>query len=141
MARLTKEQWLSGSDLEEQEIEVPELDGTVKIRSLPAAYSNQANSEALEYRTVGDNQIATVNTAKLEVLQFQYGVIEPTFTRAEVERLAERYGRAFRRVITAIDEMSGVDKAAIEKAEARFQGGRAEPNGTPVEPAATTRGR
>jgi len=120
VGRLTKEAWLSGSDLIEKEVEVPELKGTVKIRSLPAAYSNQASSEALELKSQGAEQVATVNTAKLEVLQFQHGVIEPEFSKEDAEKIAEQYGRAFKRVVNAIDEISGIDKEALASAEARF---------------------
>lgn len=126
MGRLTKDAWLSGTDLEEKDIDIPELGGSVRIRALPATYSNDASSKALELKTVGRDQIATVNTTKLEILQFQHGVIEPQFSLAEVETISSRYGRAFKRVVSAIDELSGVDKEALEQASARFPGG---PNG------------
>lgn len=123
MGRLTKEAWLTGTDLIEKEVDVPELKGTVKIRALPAAYSNQASSEALELKTQGSEQVATINTDKLEVLQFAHGVIEPEFSEDEAKQISEKYGPAFKRVINAIDEISGVDKEELAKTQARFQKG------------------
>jgi hypothetical protein len=124
MSRSNRDAWLSGpGDLTEADVEdVPVAGQSVRVRGLAAAYSNQASSEALELKTVGTQQIATVNTARLEVLQFAHGVIEPQFSVEEAEKIAARFGPAFKKVIAKIDELSGVDKEAIEKAEARFPG-------------------
>jgi hypothetical protein len=76
------------------------------------------------------DQIGTVNKAKMEVIQFAHGVIDPSFTREEAEEIARRYGPAFNKVIEKIDELSGVDKEAIEKATAQFPaGGEGQANG------------
>jgi hypothetical protein len=122
MERSKKDAWLSGKgDLKEADVtDVPVKGQSVRVRGLPAAYSNQAQSEALEMKTIGREQIATINTARLEVLQFAHGVIEPEFTVTEAEQVAQSFGPAFRKVIAKIDELSGVDKEAIEDASARF---------------------
>ena len=124
MARSTKSSWLEGpGDLKEAEVEdVPVKGETVQVRGLPAAYSNKAQSEALEMKTIGSTQIATVNTARLEILQFAYGCVEPSFTVDEAQQVAERFGPAFKKVIAKIDELSGVDKESSADAEARFPG-------------------
>jgi hypothetical protein len=107
--------------LREADVEdVPVAGQSVRVRGLPAAYSNQASSEALELKTIGLDQIATVNTARLEVLQFAHGCIEPTFTVDEAQRVSEKFGPAFKKIIAKIDELSGVDKAAMEDANAKF---------------------
>ena len=131
MSRSTKSSWLEGpGDLREADVEdVPVKGESVRVRGLPAAYSNQAQSEALEMKTVGNTQIATVNTARLEVLQFAHGCVEPEFSVAEAQQIAEKFGPAFKKVIAEIDRLSGVDKDAIEKAEARFPDSRAGSNG------------
>lgn len=123
MARSTKSAWLEGpGDLREADVEdVPVAGQSVRVRGLPAAYSNQASSEALELKTVGIDQIASVNTERLEVLQFAHGCIDPQFSVDEAQQVAERYGPAFKKVITKIDELSGVDKEAAKQASARFQ--------------------
>ena len=139
MGRSTKESWLEGpGDLKEAEVEdVPVKGQSVRVRGLPAAYSNQASSEALEMKTTArGEQIATVNTGKLEVLQFAHGVIDPKFSVEEAQVIATKYGPAFRKVVEKIDELSGIDKEAIEEANARFQAGGTSTNGSDVGDAA-----
>lgn len=125
LERSTKQSWLDGpGDLKEAEVhDVPEKGRSVKVRGLPAAYSNEAQSEATKLVTQGREQIATIDTAVLEVLQFQHGVVEPQFTRQDAEVVARKYGPAFKKVIAKIDELSGVDKEAIEQTQARFPTG------------------
>lgn len=140
MGRSKKSAWLEGpGDLAEAEVEdVPVPGESVLVRGLPAAYSNQASSEALELKQMGRDQIATVNTARLEVLQFAHGCVDPQFTVEEAEVISKRFGPAFKRVITKIDELSGVDKEAIEAANARFPSGGASENGADVGDATPT---
>ena len=124
MERSNKSAWLEGpGDLKEADVEdVPVKGKSVRVRGLPAAYSNQASSEATELKTVGRDQIVTVNTSRLEILQFAHGVIEPQFSEQEAQQIAERFGPAFKKVIAKIDELSGVDKEALAEATARFPG-------------------
>ena len=74
MGILSKEALLGASDLVEREVELPSIGGSVRVRSLPAASSNQAISEALEM-VVGrrGDQTSRINTAKLEVIQVPGG--------------------------------------------------------------------
>jgi hypothetical protein len=137
--RSTKEAWLVGpGDLKEADVEdVPSPGMSVRVRALPAAYSNEAQSTATEVKqTPNGDTVATINTAKLEILQFTHGVIEPKFSQAEAKIIAERYAPAWRKVIDKIDELSGLDKEAIEAANARFQAGGASENGADVGDAA-----
>jgi len=134
VSQSTKKSWLEGpGDLEHDTVEdVPVKGESVTVRGLPAAYSNKASSEALEMKQVGREQVATVNTARLEVIQFAEGVTEPKFDEAEAQKIAEKYGPAFKKVIAKIDELSGVDKEAMDKAEARFPAGSRGENGSVV---------
>lgn len=123
MARSSKDSWLKGpGDLQEADVEdVPVKGESVRVRGLPAQYSNEATSKALEMKTVaGGDQIATVNTATLELLQFQHGVIDPVFSFDEAKTIAEKFGPAFKKVVAEIDRLSGVDKQALEDATTRF---------------------
>jgi hypothetical protein len=132
VAYASKEALLGASDLREEDVELPSVGLTVKVRSLSAAYSNQASSEALELKTTPKGeQIATVNTAKLEALQALHGLVEPKLASLqEAEVFAQRCGPAFKEVIRVIDDISGVDKDAIEKANATFPvGGQEQANG------------
>jgi hypothetical protein len=138
MGRSSKDAWLTGpSDLREEDVEdVPVPGQSVRVRGLPAAYSNQATSEALELITgQRGEQTAHINTEKLEVLQFAHGVIDPVFSVDEARQVAQRFGPAFQKVIAKIDELSGVDKEAIEKTNATFQDrGEGTGNGGAPEP-------
>jgi len=133
LQRSTRASWLEGpGDLREEDVEdVPVKGESIRVRGLPAAYSNDATSKALELVTgARGQQTAHVNTEKLEVLQFTYGCVEPTFNEDEARQIAQKFGPAFRKVIAKIDELSGVDKDAIDKANATFpDGGEGTRNG------------
>jgi hypothetical protein len=132
VAYASKDALLGASDLTERDVELRSISMTVKVRSLPAAYSNQASSEALKLITgPGGEQQATVDTAKLEILQVLHGLVEPKLNSIEeAERFAQRCGPAFKEVVRVIDEISGVDKEAIERANATFPAGERRANGT-----------
>ncbi len=135
MGRLTRDALLGASDLIEREVELPTIGGSVTVRSLPAAYSNQASSESLKLVTSArGEQMATVDTAHLEVLQVLHGLVDPKLTSIEdAQTFATKCGPAFKEVIRVIDEISGVDKEAIEKANATFPVSGAGTNGADVE--------
>ena len=123
MSTSTKAAWLEGpSDLAEAVVEdVPVKGQSVKVRGLPAQFSNEAQSKALRMVTGNrGEQTATVDVAEMAVIQFQHGCVEPQFTYAEAKKVAERFGPAFHKVVEKIDELSGVDKEAIEEATTRF---------------------
>lgn len=125
MGYIDKGALLGASDLAEEDVELPSIGATVRVRGLAAAYSNQAQSEALEMVTdARGRQTATVNTEKLESLQVLHGLVEPKLSSLEeVRTFGQRCGPAFRRVVDAIDRLSGVDKEAIEKTNATFLAG------------------
>jgi hypothetical protein len=134
MARSSKESWLQGpGDVQEAEVkDVPVKGESVLVRGLPAAYSNRAQSEALELITGRrGEQSATVNTAKLEVIQFAAGCVEPKFSEKEAEVVATKYGPAFKKVIAEIDRLSGLTdaKKEIEQNQARFPNGSGSADG------------
>jgi hypothetical protein len=122
---LTKSALLGASDLVTREVQLPTLGDSVTVRSLPAAYSNQAVSEALEVVTGRrGEQTARVNSQKLEELQVLHGLVDPKLdTLEEVRALSLQIGAAWRKIVSTIDEISGIDKAAIERAEATFPAG------------------
>lgn len=126
MARSTVDTWLTGpGDLEIDEVQdVPVVGQSVLVRGLPAAYSNQASSEALKLVSGRrGEQMATIDQARMEIIQFAQGCVEPTFTETQAETIAKKYGPAFKKVVAKIDELSGVDKEAIEQAQATFPAG------------------
>lgn len=134
MSRLSKDALLSASDLRTKEVDLPSIGGSVEVQGLSAAYSNQASSEALEMKTTArGDQIATVNTAKLEIIQAQHGLVDPKLASfEEAEKFAQNCGPAFKKVIEVIDELSGLDKEALSEAQATFPSGGEKTSGPVV---------
>lgn len=122
MGRLSHKAVCEASDLKEAEVNLPALGGSVLVQGLGAAFSNEAQSQALEMVTIGQTQTAKVNTALLEEIQLCHGLKDPKLSREEARSFMEKNGPSVRLIIAKIDELSGVDKAAIEEANARFQG-------------------
>ena len=140
MARISKDALLRASDLRTDEVTLDSLpkdaDGTyptVEVIGLGAGFSNQAQSEALEMTTtVRGEQVARVNTAKMEEIQVKNGLLDPKLdTVEEARQFMENCGPAARKIVEKIDELSGVDKKAIEDAEAMFPAGSEEAEGEP----------
>jgi hypothetical protein len=123
--RLTKNDLVTRSDLREREVDLPTLGGTVKVRSLPAAYSNQAMTDAQETNiNRHGEQSAKINVRKLEEIKVLHGLIDPKLDNgAEVRAFAEHCGPAWNAIVKAIDEISGVDQESVEKIEAQFPAG------------------
>jgi hypothetical protein len=122
MSRLSKDAW-DKSSLRQEEVEVPELGGSVLIRELPAEYAAEVASH-IEIKEVAGARFASIDKAKMERLQFAYGVVgdngDPLFSEDETVEVAKKHGSAYNRVIEAIDDLSGINKEDIENAEARF---------------------
>lgn len=142
MARLSKNDLLSASDLRTKEVELETIGGSVLVQGLSAAYSNQASSEALEMKTTArGDQIASVNTAKLETIQVLHGLVDPKLENLEeAEKFMQNCGPAAKKIVEAIDELSGLDKEALETAQAKFQGGGTVEAGTVVDDGAAPGG-
>lgn len=124
--RSTKDAWLNGpSDLATAVVEdVPVKGQNVKVRGLPAQFSNEAQGKALKMITgARGEQSATVDVATMAVIQFAHGCVEPEFTLQEAQQVAEKFGPAFNKIVAKIDELSGVDKEAIEAESEKFQAG------------------
>lgn len=130
MAR-SKESWLQGpGDLAEAEVEdVPVKGQSVLVRALSAKYSAEVQGQ-LKLVQNGNEQVARIDVASMELLQFVHGCIDPVFTREEAASIQERFGSAFRKVVAKIDELSGIDKEAIESTEQRFPHSGAGETGT-----------
>lgn len=130
MARSTKESWLTGpGDLKEDDVQdVPVPGESVRVRGLSARYSAEVQGK-LKLTQEGREQVAKIDVPEMELTQFVHGVIDPVFTEAEARQVQEKFGPAFRKVIAKIDELSGIDKEAIEATEQRFPAGGTSPEG------------
>jgi hypothetical protein len=133
MSRSTKEAWLAGpGDLQEDDVHDVPADGmTVRVRGLSAKYSAEVQGQ-LKLVQQGREQIAKIDVAAMELLQFVHGCIDPTFTEQEARLIQQKFGPAFKKVVAKIDELSGIDKEAIEKVEQTFPAGGTGQEGTDV---------
>jgi hypothetical protein len=95
---------------------------SVRVRGLSAKYAADMQGQ-IKISTQGRQQVAEVDAAAMELVQFVHGVIEPQFTETEAKQVQERFGPAFKKVIEKIDELSEIDKDSIEKAKATFPAG------------------
>jgi hypothetical protein len=133
MGRLSKDALLGASDLEERDVELPSIGGSVRIRSLPAAYSQQAMQEAIVQKTEGREQVTRYDLAKLRQLQVLHALVDPKLESiAEAREFAEHCGPAFETLVDAIDDISGINAEELEAAERRFPGGGEGSNGADV---------
>lgn len=124
MSRSTRDAWFEGpGDLAEADVEdVPSPGMTVRVRALNAKFSATVQAQ-MKLVTEGREQVARIDIAEMEALQFHHGCIDPQFTLREAKTIQERYGRAFRKVVAEIDRISGIDKEAIAETETRFPAG------------------
>lgn len=108
-------------DVTEETIDIPEWGMSVRIKSLTAADDARMKSASA---VPGQNGSAPrVDIGAMERVQFQTGVVEPKFRMEDVNVLQHRSGSGFKRVIRALDRISGGSEAdQIAKAEETFPG-------------------
>lgn len=130
--RSTKEAWLAGpGDIKEADVEdVPVPGQSVRVRGLSAKYSADVNSQMKLVQEDG-SQTTKIDVVTMEVLKFVHGVIEPEFTEDEAKIIQDRFGPAWQKVITKIDELSGTDSEAVKLVEDRFPSGGVQEDGSP----------
>jgi hypothetical protein len=132
MQRATKDAWLQGpGDLREADVEdVPVPGQSVRVRALSARYASEVQTKATKLVLEGRERIAKVDIGTMEMLQFVHGVIDPVFNESEAKQIQSKYGPAFQKVIAKIDEISAINKEAIEETETRFPAGGASSEGS-----------
>jgi hypothetical protein len=113
-----KSSWLDGpGDLVEDDLEVPGLGDSVRIRSLNAGEFAMVQNESMTMK--GDTM--RFDTHRRQVLTFKHGVIEPRFSEDEVNVIAFKWGAAFRFVVDAINEISQSSDDDLKRVRARFR--------------------
>lgn len=122
---------MGANDLKEKDVNLPSLDMKVRVRALPAAFSNQASSESLKMVTdARGEQTSKVDMNKLEVLTVLHGLQEPRLdTYEQAEALSQKLGPAWETIVKAIRDLSPVTEEAVQKKAAQFQVREREQNG------------
>jgi hypothetical protein len=109
--KLTVNEILS-ANLREKELWIKEWDGVVIVREFSKGVQQRMRKEA---EVKGE-----INTEKLEMLMFVYGVVEPKFTKEHYDQLKGKSATAIDKVINEVMAMSGM-KDDIKKAEKNFR--------------------
>lgn len=104
-------------DLVEDLLQVPEWGFSVRVRSLTAAQQAKVKQASIDL----SGKAPDVVWAAMERVQFGEGVVEPAFTPAQVEQLHRSSGPGFARVIAKLDEISGMSKEELRKAQNEFR--------------------
>lgn len=115
----TAEQLLENAPKDILETDVEDVfDGlTVRIRGLTAAQA--AHVKQLSFNMKGRSP--DVAWAQMEIAQFELGVIEPTLSHQQVLMLHRISGPSFAKIISKLDELSGIGKEELREAQKEFQ--------------------
>ena len=105
-------------DIKEQDVEDVFGGLTVRVRGLTA--SQAAHVKQTSFNMKG--RTAEVAWASMEIAQFELGVVDPHLTHEQVLMLHRTSGPSFARVIEVLDEISGIGKEELRKAQQDFQG-------------------
>lgn len=108
---LTADAILAAPDVAEEDVEVPEWGGSVRVKGLSVHDLNEAN------------RLATVNgevdAEKISCLVVVFGCVEPQFTPEQAGALARKSSKVINELGSAIFRLSGVGGSS----EARFRSG------------------
>ena len=115
----TAEELLLGAPKDIEERDVTDVFGglTVRVRGLTASQSAHVKQQSLTLKQRG----AEMAWAQMEITQFELGVIEPKLTHEQVLMLHRTSGPSFQKVIDVLDEISGIGKDELRKAQQEFQ--------------------
>lgn len=127
----TREDLLRASDINEtHEVPLPSLGFSVKVRALPAAYSNLAQSEATELVNTENakgriEQTVRIDHAKRDALKVLHGMVEPKLHSLEdAITFAQNVSvGTWQKVVDEIDRLSGLTEEEAQRVEAVFHGG------------------
>lgn len=116
---LSKSAILMARDIIEEDVEVPEWGGAVRIRSFKVKQQREVRERARQADGTVDEDLAQVH-------MFIEGVIEPRFDAADAGALQEKSAMPFMRVVARLLEISGVSAEAARLAQRSFPEGSAQ---------------
>lgn len=116
MRLLTAAEILAANDIVEEEVEVPEWGGAVRIRAFTKARQQELRRMATDPRT------GRIDNEKLEMQIFIHGVIEPEFAPVQQTELRLKSAGAMDRVLTRIMAISGLTSEAVDDAKKSDEG-------------------
>jgi hypothetical protein len=105
-------------DLKEEWVDIPEWGYSVQLKSFTASESARIKQRGFAIRE-GETAVAW---AEMEIMQFELGCKNPSFTNEQVRQLHLTSGPGFARVIKWLDDNSGLDKDALKKSQEELRG-------------------
>jgi len=112
---LTLEDILAADDLETRIVDLPEWGGAVKVRALSRGDIKRA------YREGTDRKSGEINVDEVEKRLVCWATVKPVINMGDFAKLAEKNAGPVARIIDAVLGLSGVDKAALERARESFR--------------------
>ena len=123
---LNKEQIKTVSDLETQDIEVPEWGGVVRLKSLTGAERDRFEASVVQ----GQGRNTTVNMQNLRAKLVAQSAIgedgKPLFTEEDVKWLGEKSAKALNRLFNAAQTLSGLSESDVKELAGNFKDARSE---------------
>lgn len=123
---LNKEQIKSVSDLETQDVKVPEWGGTVRLKSLTGAERDRFEASVVQ----GQGRNTTVNMQNLRAkLVAQSAISEDgkaLFTEEDVKWLGEKSAKALNRLFNAAQQLSGLSESDVKELAGNFKDARSD---------------
>jgi hypothetical protein len=105
-------------DIIEQDIEDVFGGLTIRVRGLTASQAAHVKQQSFNVSGRGGAEVAW---SRMEIAQFELGVIEPSLTHDQVLMLHRTSGPSFTKVISVLDEISGIGKEELREAQKEFQ--------------------
>jgi len=123
---LNKEQIKQASDIQTQDIEVPEWGGVVRLKSLTGAERDRFEAGVVR----GQGRNTTVNMKNLRAkLVAQSAIAEdgsPLFSEDDVKWLGEKSAKALNRLFNAAQSLSGLSDGDVKELTENFTNARSE---------------
>lgn len=120
---LTLEQIEEAPDVLEENVEVPEWGGTVKVRG----FTKDVEMALREEARVPGSEPPEVDRRKLELLFVVHGIVEPPMTETALGMLAAKSSAAVNRVLRVVMRINGQNSEERDARERDFRSGSVAP--------------
>jgi len=127
---LTRDQILSASDIQTEEVSVPEWSGTVLVRGLTGAERDAFEAGMVEPHGKKMRYHLQDIRARLCVLSIVDEKGKRMFTLADVEALSAKSAAALDRVFTVAQELSGLSNEDVEELAKNSESGQSAASGS-----------
>jgi len=123
---LNKDQIKTVSDLETQEVDVPEWGGAVRLKSLTGTERDRFEASVVQ----GQGRNTTVNMQNLRAKLVALSAIDeqgnPLFTEEDVKWLGGKSAKALNRLFNAAQSLSGLSESDVKELTANFSNARSD---------------